>query len=1451
MTPSTHSITLRGSALLAALLAATSTASALTSSSSSSSSSSIYTPQPDGSFTLGNGSFFHNRPLYGAHNSMLVLAGDRPIVHLCEDKVLFGGLLMGLVSGSTGVWAHNADDISAAFVPGSFQWQVSDSSLPGLSLSARILPVSEGQGAVVDVNVTSQPGAPAPAEFVWAFGCGTTPAAGNNLGWLYDPLLHPEVLTWDFSPEDCVDNRVVIDTATNSTFNISFGSTVVTVNVATSSPGPSSLAAANASDWQDIVGLGAPPRSGSGKTSGKPAGGGYAAGGSRGLVSALPVPGATFWLRAPSLAGNITNGSSVPAWGDESGSGAVVVQQDAARMPVFLSDGIAPGEPGVLFDGIQTFLASPNVAVGNESTMMAVFRDEGSTGGDNPCCSGLLFFEGAFQGLSTRSATGPADDDDGNEAPGEPVVMTLDYAGSATYGRLNVRGRTVVTSSTYTAAGPSTFAVDGCSQGSAAIGGQAGLGVMVGTRNNELGRFFKGLIGEIVVFPRALDAQEMSEMLTYFASAWPSTPPKRECVPPGTLPVSRTALPQGPAATTTRFTISIVASAAASDPLEQLASANQRVAALTSMSAVTPDPIVNGALKAMGAAVDGLFRDSPSMFVHGAMAWDVPYVGWRSECGATVFGRSSLVAAEGVYLFATQDTTSPRDAPCVTDPSHKMTVEAQNSRFYGRGRITAFQGMYDMQSQMMDQQVHMWRWTANATHEAMLRPALALHLELAEDAYDHDGDALYAAYINTWPTDSVWYNGGATAEETAYVYTAARALRDMATRAGNATEAGMYAALMAKIEQNLPLLWISDEGHYAAFREEGGHMRLRPDAWLYAVFLPIEAGLNTPEEAAQALYYSEWALERDVVECPVPGSPGGVNETCGVVVWTSNWVPSQWSVRQLWGGDNYALAMAYFFAGLPDDGYAVLRGTLSWNMLLMGVPGQAGGANGGTDFNDCVHPLSRALVEGLFGYRPDYISGTVLVAPQFPSAWANASLAVADVQLAFSSPAGSAGTSSLLAVTLTQPVPSLVLKLPVRAAGLATGGGVSVTGLVPPSATWTVATEPGFGQSVVVVTVQDAGGVTAARVTVSFDSPLPYTPSVYVNLTEGQAGDVTLVPPQGLVIVNMSDPQGVFAPGSARIVNGSIVGSLASGVSGYHMVIASASTVATPGGQPLPQTILFKLNITAADAGALPLALRFDPAALSSSPASQWTFISIEANADITGIYLPGQYLSPRPETCAVRVGTDGWSAWTFTYWNSPAPPTPDFAFLANFSIGGGVIQTPQGARFLLPNSTAAPGRGELGPGARAAPGGSGPNIAFASLWDNYPAAVNVSVAPGALPGATTAWVLVAGSTNPMQTLLANAALRFAYTDGTVEELDLVPPRNFWSLSGWGTADYDYETDAFCLPQVPPPSVQLGNSNRAMVYAHSLAEGKTLAQVQLEVLSQEVVIGVMAVSLMA
>ena len=90
-----------------------------------------------------------------------------------------------------------------------------------------------------------------------------------------------------------------------------------------------------------------------------------------------------------------------------------------------------------------------------------------------------------------------------------------------------------------------------------------------------------------------------------------------------------------------------------------------------------------------------------------------------------------------------------------------------------------------MQSQFFDQLIHAWRWTGDAELEKMLRPALELHLEYIHDCFDPHDTGLYESYANTWPTDDQWYNGGGTAEETAYAYAGHKAALELAFRAGD------------------------------------------------------------------------------------------------------------------------------------------------------------------------------------------------------------------------------------------------------------------------------------------------------------------------------------------------------------------------------------------------------------------------------------------------------------------------------------------------------------------------------------------------------------------------------------------------------------------------------------------------------------------------------------------
>jgi len=113
------------------------------------------------------------------------------------------------------------------------------------------------------------------------------------------------------------------------------------------------------------------------------------------------------------------------------------------------------------------------------------------------------------------------------------------------------------------------------------------------------------------------------------------------------------------------------------------------------------------------------------------------------------------------------------------------------------------------------------------------------------------------------------------------------------------------------------------------------------------------------------------------------------------------------------------------------------------------------------------------------------------------------------------------------------------------------------------------------------------------------------------------------------------------------------------------------------------------------------------------------------------------------------------------------------------------------------------------------------------------------------------AWFLICGTTNPMQTRIANGVIRLLYADGTVDALELVPPLNFWTLCPLRDSDYDYKIDAFCLPAEPPATVQLGGNCRAMLLNRRLKSGVRLDRVELETLSPEVIIGLMGLTIMS
>lgn len=79
---------------------------------------------------------------------------------------------------------------------------------------------------------------------------------------------------------------------------------------------------------------------------------------------------------------------------------------------------------------------------------------------------------------------------------------------------------------------------------------------------------------------------------------------------------------------------------------------------------------------------------------------------------------------------------------------------------------------------------------------------MELHLEWIRECFDPDGDGVYESYLNSWPTDSQWYNGGGTAEETSYAYRGHLAARDMARNARDTRSETYHNQMLQKIKKD-------------------------------------------------------------------------------------------------------------------------------------------------------------------------------------------------------------------------------------------------------------------------------------------------------------------------------------------------------------------------------------------------------------------------------------------------------------------------------------------------------------------------------------------------------------------------------------------------------------------------------------------------------------------------
>ena len=235
-------------------------------------------------------------------------------------------------------------------------------------------------------------------------------------------------------------------------------------------------------------------------------------------------------------------------------------------------------------------------------------------------------------------------------------------------------------------------------------------------------------------------------------------------------------------------------------------------------------------------------------------------------------------------------------------------------------------------------------------------------------------------------------------------------------------------------------------------------------------------------------------------------------------------------------------------------------------------------------------------------------------------------------------------------------------------------------------------------------------------------------------------------------------------------------------------------------------------------------------------------------NANVSDIFKQ-KYLSPRPQTTTLQIPVQGIGEWCHPELTADINDSLFRSMIVrdNLVVAGIAFRTPK----------------------------TGPNIVYTSLWDNYPDSVTIPVS-GYVPnvaGASWAHLLMAGSTNHMQSRIDNGLVIATYDDGTTDTLPLRNPDN------WCPIEQDYYVDgkAFYAANPRPLRVCLnlaGSDGKLLVsrdlgkelgikgvYGREIPGGaaqilsmplnpqKRLKSLTLRTLSNDVVIGLMAVTL--
>ncbi|PUV23608.1 DUF4450 domain-containing protein [Sphingobacterium athyrii] len=855
----------------------------------------------------------------------------------------------------------------------------------------------------------------------------------------------------------------------------------------------------------------------------------------------------------------------------------------------------------------------------------------------------------------------------------------------------------------------------------------------------------------------------------------------------------------------------------------------KRVSLASRVKINTPDRYINNLGAALAVAADGIW-ESPT-FLHGAVAWRMRLNAWRGAYTANALGWHDR-AKEHFSSYAKSQVIEPNTGPVVMDTTLHLArhLEKMGTSMFSNGYISRNPNNnkvphhYDMNLVFIDQLLSHFNYTGDIAYLKQMWPTLTRHLHWEKRNFDRDNDGLYDAYCAIWASDGLQYSGGAVTHTSAYMYRANQMMVKLAQLIG--ADARPYQQEADKIKKALKdRLWLKEKGYFAEFQDALGNKLVHENPGLWTIYHAADAAMLDDFESYQNLQYVTNYLPK------IPIRVKGQEQQDLYTLPTTTWQPYTWSINNVALAENLQTALAYWQAGRAEDAYQLWKSNLMESMYHGISPANfqqlshydAFRGELYRDFADPIGVASRTLVEGLFGVHPRLLDKQLFIKPGFPATWDFAQIELPEWSYAYKKE--KAALTFQIKTRYAMPV-KLTLEVPIDFTQVRA---VKVNGK---EVKWSLISSAINKPYVVIESEADRNfdvailgegkleKIDTKNVEHAFTEPWSFPLGTHTTLLDcydpqgmiqKRADDKFSFVQQerlGTFFVKLQQDDMVWWQAVDMRLLPPLKATIVKKQANYELVVENRS------GQPQHLKIEHSnfqttLNLKSKEIKELALPITIFSKGTNSLYLNgenyhqkvdyvDWTMhdnpsfleqnLSSYYNARLTDIFQQ-KYLSPRPEGPTLQLPWQGIGNWCY-------PLT-----MANIDDSGIMERNKQdslkylGIPFKINSDTK--------------------NVVFVSQWDNYPTSVTIP-----LEGqASKMYLLVAGSTNPMQSQFVNAKIKVNYKDGTSDTLDLVNPINWWPIE----QDYLDDNYAFEIPDERVPyriSLQSGALYKGGTWKH-------------------------------